>query len=575
MGSPQKADHTLIPDLEYAGVLSTVITEPPKEEKDIEKVKNRLSLFKRWRPRKKGEKKKDCSRSSIDQENSATCDQSIENKGSVISRPPMPLPTNTNTDAFEEDDIEYSQSQSSEESEDNNLYLDMSNEEDFNLIPLPRTLHPVIGKALVTTSYTHGDCDPSDSLSVNAGELLDVIEISGAWARVSSKGSEGRVMLSCLSLQLGDKDVEDPDYEQVEFSEVKTDANVTDFQPCDQRLSSGSGNAYVALYDWVPQESNQLCFYVGDNLHIVEESDDGWWLGYIKGMPDVQGLVPSNYITKQIDVFEAQSPDSFVSARFSSNLVNSTEISDTNNIRSLQSECTSSGDSNTPISIMHSKVPPPATKDNFEESLKPPLPPKTIGQSNSFGHNPLPRERTNSVIGNVAELQKRFKEGSYSEQSTTSGMAVASRSLRDQKCRSLPSSPTPKRRQTILTSNTASINRKTDDVQPSNWLTTNRLIDSPLFQRQAAATDAQNKKENKDCRPNHAQNCPSPYGSFKQDSESKRRALFDYTASEENELSFKKGDIITVDIRKSSDEWLFASLQGRHGYAPANYVQRI
>ena len=42
---------------------------------------------------------------------------------------------------------------------------------------------------------------------VQAGELLDVIEISGAWARVSSKGSEGRVMLSCLSLQLGDKDV--------------------------------------------------------------------------------------------------------------------------------------------------------------------------------------------------------------------------------------------------------------------------------------------------------------------------------------------------------------------------------
>ena len=56
----------------------------------------------------------------------------------------------------------------------------------------------------------------------------------------------------------------------------------------------------MALYDWVPQESNQLCFYVGDNLHIVEESDDGWWLGYIKGMPDVQGLVPSNYITKQV-----------------------------------------------------------------------------------------------------------------------------------------------------------------------------------------------------------------------------------------------------------------------------------
>ena len=83
----------------------------------------------------------------------------------------MPLPTNTNTDAFEEDDIEYSQSQSSEESEDNNLYLDMSNEEDFNLIPLPRTLHPVIGKALVTTSYTHGDCDPSDSLSVNVSIL--------------------------------------------------------------------------------------------------------------------------------------------------------------------------------------------------------------------------------------------------------------------------------------------------------------------------------------------------------------------------------------------------------------------
>jgi hypothetical protein len=44
-------------------------------------------------------------------------------------------------------------------------------------------------------------------INVQIGDLFDVIEVSGAWVWVTSKGQEGRVMVSSLDLQLFDDEV--------------------------------------------------------------------------------------------------------------------------------------------------------------------------------------------------------------------------------------------------------------------------------------------------------------------------------------------------------------------------------
>ncbi|KAM4652021.1 GRB2-related adapter protein-like [Discoglossus pictus] len=47
-------------------------------------------------------------------------------------------------------------------------------------------------------------------------------------------------------------------------------------------------------------------------------------------------------------------------------------------------------------------------------------------------------------------------------------------------------------------------------------------------------------------------------------------ALYDFTASGEDELSFKKGDVLKV--LGIDDNWYKAELQGCEGYVPKNYV---
>ena len=59
---------------------------------------------------------------------------------------------------------------------------------------------------------------------------------------------------------------------------------------------------YVALYDWMPQMDDQIRFYTGDCIQIVEKKEDGWWLGHLEGKSFCQGYIPSNYIQKKVTV---------------------------------------------------------------------------------------------------------------------------------------------------------------------------------------------------------------------------------------------------------------------------------
>jgi len=54
-------------------------------------------------------------------------------------------------------------------------------------------------------------------------------------------------------------------------------------------------------------------------------------------------------------------------------------------------------------------------------------------------------------------------------------------------------------------------------------------------------------------------------------SENALKALFDYTCKEDNELSFKAGDLITV--LQKFDGWYMGELKGKVGLFPSNFVE--
>uniref|UniRef100_A0A665UJV1 Osteoclast-stimulating factor 1 n=1 Tax=Echeneis naucrates TaxID=173247 RepID=A0A665UJV1_ECHNA len=51
-------------------------------------------------------------------------------------------------------------------------------------------------------------------------------------------------------------------------------------------------------------------------------------------------------------------------------------------------------------------------------------------------------------------------------------------------------------------------------------------------------------------------------------------ALFSFTASETDEISFQKGDIIKVEMEDDSC-WFTAEIQGKRGYVPENYISLL
>jgi len=52
------------------------------------------------------------------------------------------------------------------------------------------------------------------------------------------------------------------------------------------------------------------------------------------------------------------------------------------------------------------------------------------------------------------------------------------------------------------------------------------------------------------------------------------RALYDYTALTETELTFKQGDLIRI-VAKTDDFWWDGELNGKTGYVPSNYIKEF
>ncbi|KAM3865029.1 GRB2-related adapter protein-like [Diretmus argenteus] len=52
-------------------------------------------------------------------------------------------------------------------------------------------------------------------------------------------------------------------------------------------------------------------------------------------------------------------------------------------------------------------------------------------------------------------------------------------------------------------------------------------------------------------------------------------ALFSFTASEADEISFQKGDIIKVTEMEDDPNWFTAEIQGKRGYVPGNFISLL
>ncbi|EGZ20087.1 hypothetical protein PHYSODRAFT_490915 [Phytophthora sojae] len=63
----------------------------------------------------------------------------------------------------------------------------------------------------------------------------------------------------------------------------------------------------TALYDYEPEQLDELGFREGDVLRVLRVQDDGWWSGYNVGTPNAVGLFPSNYVQAQRSVAPLQS----------------------------------------------------------------------------------------------------------------------------------------------------------------------------------------------------------------------------------------------------------------------------
>ena len=50
----------------------------------------------------------------------------------------------------------------------------------------------------------------------------------------------------------------------------------------------------VAIFDYQPDQEDELELVEGEEIYVVAKNDDGWWEG-IKS-PGVAGLFPSNYV---------------------------------------------------------------------------------------------------------------------------------------------------------------------------------------------------------------------------------------------------------------------------------------
>jgi len=89
--------------------------------------------------------------------------------------------------------------------------------------------------------------------------------------------------------------------------------------------------------------------------------------------------------------------------------------------------------------------------------------------------------------------------------------------------------------------------------------------------------DEKKKKEEMDKKKKDEDNKKKVGGSTTSTSKGigKMKALYDYTAAEVNELSFKEGDIVTLLEKFEDSDWWKGELNGVEGLFPVNFMESV
>ncbi|NP_001086432.1 CD2-associated protein L homeolog [Xenopus laevis] len=221
------------------------------------------------------------------------------------------------------------------------------------------------------------------------------------------------------------------------------------------------------LYEYVPQNEDELELNVGEILDVIEEVEEGWWRGSNSGK---SGLFPSNFV-KEL------------------------ELSDDG--ESQESTEDSEQSVTTPIATPASPVPSPV---------------------NGPDASPLATAQPKRVMG--VGFGDIFKEGS---------VKLKTRMPAPEPEVKKPEKPVP--------------------VQPSGSIKVLRSASSD-----ASRTETDNKPKAKEM-------C---------------RALFNYESVNDDELSFKEGDIICLTSKDTGDPgWWKGEFNGKEGVFPDNFVAII
>jgi hypothetical protein len=89
----------------------------------------------------------------------------------------------------------------------------------------------------------------------------------------------------------------------------------------------------------------------------------------------------------------------------------------------------------------------------------------------------------------------------------------------------------------------------------------------------AAAASTATAKRSMPVPPARAAATPAPAAAAAAKKHPQAKALWDFNATEEDELTFKKGDVLTV--LEMDDDWWTCELAGKSGTCPKNYVKLI